>query len=260
MFQKSTIAKPTFRAIICLRCNQIAPFDLQCLKFPRRASPPRAPLAGNRPLAHHRAWPPFTNFWIRPCDMAPAGVQVRPMPINGMDVIAKPFNEQMDWPTRSSTHSLLDLGWETAYAGEVLPKDAALHLDTWYTLIAETCTQDLSVSPNRRPQSPHHNALHVYGVYIRIFRDTEGGHFQVACYPQWFFYIPTQCQWDGTTIYVVMWAMRDTQFLVLKGEKKISTSLSRTQRGSNLGLLHYRCACYHCTIDPLVCPQIQIVS
>ena len=34
--------------------------------------------------------------------------------------------------------------------------------------------------------------------------------------------------WDGTTIYMVMRTVRDTQSPMLKGEKQISTSLSRT--------------------------------
>ena len=81
------------------------------------------------------------------------------------------------------THSLL--GRASAHAGEVSGPRTQRH-----TAAAETCTQDRSVR-RRRPQSLHHDALHVYKVLIYFrCRDTEGGHCQAACHPQWFFYIP----------------------------------------------------------------------
>ena len=65
-----------------------------------------------------------------------------------------------------------------------------------------------------------------YRAVIFRYRVTEGGHCQGACCPQWVFVIATQCQWDGTTIYVVMGATRDIHSPSLKREKQICTGLS----------------------------------
>ena len=46
----------------------------------------------------------------------------------------------------------------------------------------KTHTQDLSIL-SRRPQSLHHDALHVYGVYILDVGTLEGGHCQGSCHP-----------------------------------------------------------------------------
>ena len=52
-------------------------------------------------------------------------------------------------------------------------------------------------------------------------KDTEGGHFQIGSLSYSVLLLcPTQCQRDGTTIYVAMQATRDTLSLTLKGENK----------------------------------------
>ena len=49
--------------------------------------------------------------------------------------------------------------------------------------------------------------------------DTEGGHCQGACRPQWFFYVPLQVSETAPPFNVVMRATRATQSPMLKGEK-----------------------------------------
>ena len=77
--------------------------------------------------------------------------------------------------------------------------------------------------------------------------DTESGHCQGACCSQWFFYVPLGLQVSETAppSYVVMQATRDTQSPMLKGEKEISTGLSRAHRGLNLGPPNDRRTHYH---------------
>ena len=75
--------------------------------------------------------------------------------------------------------------------------------------------------------------------------NTEGGHCQGACRPQWFFYVPLQVSETAPPFYVVMRATRDTQSPMLKSENFFSESLPR--RAARLA---GECA-NHCATAPL---------
>ena len=133
----------------------------------------------------------------------------------------------------SGTHSLLGLESVTVSPGEV-PFLVTQH----YTMAAETRTREFLIQ-GCGLQPPHQNSLHVYAVYIQLQGHwgwslrvvTEGGHWgwslPVSMLSPVVLLCPTQSQWDGTAIYVVIRATRDTQSPMLKSEKQIFTSLSQ---------------------------------
>ena len=109
------------------------------------------------------------------------------------------------------THSLL--GRESAHTGEVSCPRTQRH-----TAAAETRTQDLSVL-SRRPWSRRHDALHVYGVYILNLGTLRVVTVRELVVLSGSVATHSKSQSDGTAIYVVMRATRDTQSPKLKGEK-----------------------------------------
>ena len=75
------------------------------------------------------------------------------------------------------------LGPHSAHAGEV-----SCPRTQHRTAAAETHTQDLSVQSRRSVTVPWCPAC-IWSIKFRC-RDTEGGHCQADCHPQWFSYVP----------------------------------------------------------------------
>ena len=117
-------------------------------------------------------------------------------------------------------HSLL--GRESAHTGEEYCSRTQRH-----TAGAETRTKDLPVQSRRHIVTSPWCPAGIWSVYFRC-RDAKVGHCQGACRLQSVvLFHPTQSQWDGSAIYVVMRATRDAQPPLMKGEKLISTNFIR---------------------------------
>ena len=115
------------------------------------------------------------------------------------------------------------LGRDTARTGE-----ASFSRTKCQTVAAETRSQDLSI-PSCRLQSPRHDALHVHGVYILDVGTLRKVPARELSSSVVLLHL-TQCQWDGTAIYVVMRATRDTQSPLLRARNK-SQQASPTHGG-----------------------------
>ena len=100
------------------------------------------------------------------------------------------------------TYSLL--GWESAHSGEVPCPRAQRHTAAAKT--SRSKSQAIATVP-RRPACIWSICSDIIGT-LKLITAVLCGSSR-----------PTQCQWDGTAIYVVMRATRDTQSPLLKSEK-----------------------------------------
>ena len=94
----------------------------------------------------------------------------------------------------------------------------------WSTLPKDTVPHHNNRDPYLRPleqslRPPHYDTLDVYGVYVQI-QGHQGWSLPGSLPPSKVLVHPTQCQWDCTTIYVVMRATRDTRSQKLRARNK----------------------------------------